>query len=125
MDLQSLWQLLQPYLAGQLRHALGVLAGYLIAKGVIASGDQSAFVSIMSGIVVWGVMALWSIWQKYGVLALKARVAELEALRVQRVQAAMKQYRDIQLQQERNASLPSLTEAHQVMTEANAATEGK
>src|SRR5947209_15917136 len=63
---QALFDLLKPYLAGQLRHILGVIAGALIAKGALASDEQGAFTTITSGIVFWAIAAGWSWWQKYG-----------------------------------------------------------
>jgi hypothetical protein len=73
---QALFDLLKPYLAGQLRHALTVLAGALITKGALASSDANAFVTIASGLVVWGIGAGWSLLQKRG-QAQSLRIAQM------------------------------------------------
>lgn len=63
---QTLFELFKPYLAGQLRHILTVLAGVLIAKGALSPADQGPFVTIASGIAFYVIGAGWSWWQKSG-----------------------------------------------------------
>lgn len=59
--------LLKAFVAGQVRHSLTVVAGALMAHGAFATaGDQSQFVQVGSGIVMWAIVGLWSWWQKSG-----------------------------------------------------------
>ena len=77
MDFSTLWMMLQPVLAGQLRHLLTVAAGVLIAKGALQSDQSGAFVQISVGVVTWVVSAGWSWWQKEGQAKLLAAVAKM------------------------------------------------
>jgi hypothetical protein len=69
-----------PVLAGQARHVMTMLAGSLVTLGAIQSDQQSQFISIGSGIVVWLVAAIWSGVQKNGVVWLEAEKKRLEML---------------------------------------------
>lgn len=76
----TLWQLAQPILAGQLRHALTVAAGALIARGALQSDQRGAFVTIGLGVASWAVGAGWSWWQKRGQAKVAADVAQFKAM---------------------------------------------
>jgi hypothetical protein len=69
-----------PVLAGQVRHLMTVVAGALVGVGALQSDQQSQFISIGSGIVVWLVAAVWSGVQKNGVVWLEAEKKRLEML---------------------------------------------
>lgn len=92
--LMNFWPMLKPMIAGQLRHMLTLAAGYLIANGALASGDQSQFVAMASGIAMWGVSAVWSLYQKnaqnnvISVMARSAPVVSAYATKAQAVKAA-------------------------------------
>ena len=70
--------LLKAFLAGQLRHALTVASGALIAAGVIQADQQGAFIQIGIGCASWAVVAVWSWWQKKGQALLAAELAKLK-----------------------------------------------
>lgn len=76
--LKTLWPVLQPILAGQLRHLLTVAAGMLIAKGALQSEQSGAFVQIGLGLASWVVAAGWSWWQKDGQAKVVAQLAKLK-----------------------------------------------
>src|ERR1700737_3197876 len=78
MDLATLWTMLHPVLAGQLRHILTVAAGVLIAKGALQSDQSGAFVQIGVGLATWAVGAGWSWWQKEGQLRMVAMLAKMK-----------------------------------------------
>jgi hypothetical protein len=86
MDLQSLWQVLQPYLAGRIRHFLCLAAGCLVARGVILPDQQSAFVTIgvtiagYLGAEIWSVMAANAAKAVPWLWAEKARLEKLLAI---------------------------------------------
>ena len=63
--------------AGQLRHMLTGAGAALVAKGVLQSDQQGAFVQIGMGAAVYGVGAAWSWWQKSGRDLAKAQLARL------------------------------------------------
>jgi hypothetical protein len=73
----SLWPMLQPILAGQLRHFLTLLAGALIAKGALQSDQSGAFVEIGIGLAGWAAAAVWSWWQKEGQAKILAALAKV------------------------------------------------
>ena len=78
---QALFDLLKPYLAGQLRHALTGMAGALVLKGIIAPSEQGPFVEIVSGMVAYAIGAGWSWYQKNGIDGMKAKLAALQAVK--------------------------------------------
>lgn len=80
MDTQGLWTLLQPILAGQLRHILTLAAGALIARGAIESDQSGAFVQIGLGIASWAAVAGWSWWQKDGQSRVLAQLAKMHRM---------------------------------------------
>ena len=62
-------------IGGVARHVLTGVAGYLVAAGAIHSGqEQTQFVSIGCGIVLWAVGLGWSWWNKHGQAAVMARL---------------------------------------------------
>ena len=63
--------------AGQLRHLLTGTAGALIAKGVLQSDQQGAFVQIGMGLAAYGLGAALSWWQKDGRDLAVAQLARL------------------------------------------------
>lgn len=73
MDPTTLWMMAKPILAGQLRHALGIAFGYLLAKGALQSDQQSGFIEIGMSLAGWAVVAGWSWWNGAG----KARAGAL------------------------------------------------
>jgi hypothetical protein len=83
----SLWPMLQPILAGQLRHFLTLLAGALIAKGALQSDQSGAFVEIGIGLAGWAAAAVWSWWQKEGQARLLAALAKIHGGAPQSVSA--------------------------------------
>jgi opacity protein-like surface antigen len=80
--METLWPILQPILAGQLRHFATVAAGALIANGAIDSADENAFVKIVAGIGMWAIIAGWSWYQKVGQAKLLALVARAPAVKL-------------------------------------------
>lgn len=56
---------LVPFLAGQFRHVLTAASGYLVAKGVIPTDQNTAFVEIGVALAMYGIGAVWSGVQKY------------------------------------------------------------
>lgn len=80
MDWQGLWQLLQPYFAGRIRHLLAALAGAMVAKHIIQPEQQSAFVDIGFSMVAYLIAEVWSVMAAKGVPWLKAEKARLEKL---------------------------------------------
>lgn len=54
------------------RHSLTTVAGYLVAKGALASDQGSSFVTIASGVIVWAVGYLWSLYNKKGAAGIKS-----------------------------------------------------
>jgi hypothetical protein len=78
--IKTLWPLIEPIAAGQVRHGLTVVAGGLITKGALESGQEGAFVQIGSGLATWAAVAAWSWWQKSGqnkLIAFAARMPKL------------------------------------------------
>lgn len=65
-------------IAGQVRHVLTGAAGALVVNGAIQSSQTDAFVSIGGGIVMYGIGAVWSWWQKDGQALVAARLAKLK-----------------------------------------------
>ena len=63
--------------AGQLRHALTGAGAALVAKGVLQSDQEGAFVQIGMGAGAYLVGAVWSWWQKDGRDLAKAQLARL------------------------------------------------
>jgi len=76
----SLWPMLQPILAGQLRHFLTLLAGMLVARGALEGDQSGAFVQIGAGLAGWAAMAAWSWWQKDGQARMLAALARLHGI---------------------------------------------
>jgi hypothetical protein len=69
------WELLKPFIAGQIRHVLTGFAGALVSVGALQSDQAGSFVTIGAGIVLYGIGAVWSVVQKKGVNGI---VADLE-----------------------------------------------
>ena len=91
MDWQGLWQLLQPYLAGQARHFLAALAGAAVAKHIIQPDQQSAFVDIGFSIVCYvvaGVLSGRATKAASWLLAEKARLEKMLAIQTKIAAAA-------------------------------------
>lgn len=65
MDWKSLYLLVKPIAAGQLRTFLAGASGYLAAQHVIPGDQKSAFVSIGMSVAAYGVAALWSLVSKW------------------------------------------------------------
>lgn len=84
-QLQSIWQLLQPYAAGRIRHLLAALAGAFVAKHVIQPDQQSAFVDIGFSIVCYVGAEVWSVVAARTVPFLLAERDQLKAALGRRV----------------------------------------
>lgn len=54
----------QPLITGLARHAMTAAAGALAGLGAIQTDQQTQFISIGSGILVWLAGYAWSAWQK-------------------------------------------------------------
>lgn len=50
--------------AGQLRHVLTGTAGVLVTAGALQSSQTEAFIQITTGLIVYGIGAGWSWYQK-------------------------------------------------------------
>lgn len=53
-----------PILKGQVRHLVTALAGALVAAGAITPDQQTSFITIATGIVVWIAASAWSAYDK-------------------------------------------------------------
>ena len=72
------WTLIKPFIAGQVRHVVSVVAGALIASGAVASDDRTVFVNIGTGMVMWAIAAAWDWWQKEGQKQMLATLAKMK-----------------------------------------------
>jgi len=68
---------LETVIAGQARHILTGVAGGLVAHGALTADQSNSFVQIGVGLVLYGVGAGWSWWQKNGQALVKARFDKL------------------------------------------------
>jgi prefoldin subunit 5 len=78
MDLQSLWQLLQPYIAGRVRHLLVAIAAALVTKHIIQSDQQNAIVEIGFSVACYLAAEVWSVMATRAVPWLLAEKKRLE-----------------------------------------------
>lgn len=76
MDVEAMWVLAKPIVAGQARHLMSVAGGVLIGAGALSKGDEASFIQIGTGIVMWAIPAGWSWWQKEGQTKLLAFMAK-------------------------------------------------
>jgi hypothetical protein len=84
MDLQSLWQLLQPYIAGRVRHLLVAVAAALVTKHIIQPDQQNAIVEIGFSVACYLAAEFWSVMAARAVPWLLAEKKRLEDLLGQR-----------------------------------------
>jgi ABC-type nickel/cobalt efflux system permease component RcnA len=68
---------LETVIAGQARHILTGVAGGLVAHGALTADQSNSFVQIGAGLVLYGIGAGWSWWQKNGQALVKARLDKL------------------------------------------------
>jgi hypothetical protein len=78
MDMSTIWPVIKPILAGQIRTHLAVVAGGLVTAGAIQKGDADSFAQMGSGIAIWAIIAVWSWWQKVGQAKLLAFIAKMK-----------------------------------------------
>lgn len=71
--------LLKAFVAGQVRHLITLAAGYLVAKGIVQSGDSANFVNIASGAALALIAMGWSWWQKVGQEQVSSALRKLTA----------------------------------------------
>ena len=74
MENQTMWQMLQPILMGQLRHGLTLVAGALVTHGIIKSDQSSAFIEIGIAIILYLIGAGYSWYQKIGQAKIKTKL---------------------------------------------------
>lgn len=55
---------IEPLVSGLARHVITGLAGSLVTAGAIQKDQQTQFIAIGSGILVWAAGMAWSAWQK-------------------------------------------------------------
>jgi hypothetical protein len=53
-----------PYLTAAVRWGLGLLAGWLVSKGLLTAEHSGEFVTMIAGIVIGAVPLAWSMFQK-------------------------------------------------------------
>lgn len=96
MDWQGLYQILQPYIAGRIRHLLVAAAAVLVTKHIIQGDQVSAFVDIGMSVVAYLGAEVWSVMAAKTVPWLEAEKKRLEGLlgqrQQQKVQEAMRAY---------------------------------
>jgi hypothetical protein len=74
----------QLIIGSTLRHVLTAVAGALVSAGALSNGQESQFVAIGSGLVLWALAYGWSWYQKQGHVALQVKFNALAAQRNQK-----------------------------------------
>lgn len=94
MDMSTLWPIIRPILAGQIRTYLAGFGAILVHSGAIEQGDVASFTKMGTGIAIWAVVAGWSWWKEVGqskfiaILAKMKPVAAPNATKAEAVKAA-------------------------------------
>ncbi len=65
---QETQQIVTAAIAGLVRHALTIGCGYLVASGLMVSGDSTNFVNIAVGVIMGAVALGWSYAQKHAMV---------------------------------------------------------
>lgn len=66
MDTNTMWELGKPIVAGQIRTAMAGVAGSLVTVGAIQGNQETAFISMATGIAMYAIPAAWSWVSKVG-----------------------------------------------------------
>lgn len=78
MDMSTIWPILKPILAGQIRTWLAGFGAILVHSGAIEQSDVASFTKMGTGIAIWALVAGWSWWQKDGQAKFIAVIAKMK-----------------------------------------------
>jgi hypothetical protein len=82
MNMETLWPIIKPILAGQIRTYLAGFGAILVHSGAIEQGDMASFTKMGTGIAIWVMVAGWSWWQKVGQAKFVAIIAKMKPVAV-------------------------------------------
>jgi uncharacterized protein (DUF736 family) len=97
LNMDVVWAMGKPIVAGQIRTIVASAGGALVAVGAVSTSEESSFITISTGIIMWAIPAAWSAWDKYGKAFLLAKLAKSQpivtpsATTAEAVTAALKQ----------------------------------